>query len=88
MLPQGQPIVPFGQRPILNIQTISPDYTSVLRVRYCAGVISPIMTAPRRLGWRLSTKLSCAVTGLTTIPLANTSCWGSGPAGGSGGRIQ
>jgi putative ABC transport system permease protein len=37
MLPEGQPIVPFGQRPILNIQTISPDYTRVLRVPLLRG---------------------------------------------------
>ena len=37
MLPEGQPIVPFGQRPILNIQTISPDYARVLRVPLLRG---------------------------------------------------
>jgi putative ABC transport system permease protein len=37
MLPEGQPIVPFGQRPILDIQTISPDYTRVLRVPLLRG---------------------------------------------------
>jgi len=37
MLPEGQPMVPFGQRPILNIQTISPDYARVLRVPLLRG---------------------------------------------------
>jgi predicted permease len=37
MLPEGQPIVPFGQRPILNIQTISPDYAKVLHVPLLRG---------------------------------------------------
>ena len=37
MLPEGQPIVPFGQRPILDIQTISPDYARVLRVPLLRG---------------------------------------------------
>ena len=37
MLPEGQPMVPLGQRPVLNIQTISPDYASVLRVPLLAG---------------------------------------------------
>jgi putative ABC transport system permease protein len=37
MLPEGQPIVPFGQRPILDIQTISPDYAQVLRVPLLRG---------------------------------------------------
>jgi putative ABC transport system permease protein len=37
MLPEGQPVVPFGQRPILNIQTISPDYARVLRVPLLRG---------------------------------------------------
>ncbi len=37
MLPEGQPIVPFGQRPILNIQTISRDYARVLRVPLLRG---------------------------------------------------
>jgi putative ABC transport system permease protein len=36
-LPEGQPAVPFGQRPILNIQTISPDYARVLRVPLLHG---------------------------------------------------
>jgi putative ABC transport system permease protein len=37
MLPEGQPVVPFGQRPILHVQTISPDYTAVLRVPLLRG---------------------------------------------------
>ncbi|HTA68366.1 MAG TPA: ABC transporter permease, partial [Bryobacteraceae bacterium] len=37
MLPEGQPMVPFGQRPILNIQTISPDYARVLRMPLLRG---------------------------------------------------
>jgi putative ABC transport system permease protein len=37
MLPEGQPIVPFGQRPILDIQTISPGYARVLRVPLLRG---------------------------------------------------
>ena len=37
MLPEGQPIVPFGQRPILDIQTISPNYARVLRVPLLRG---------------------------------------------------
>lgn len=37
MLPEGQPMVPLGQRPILNIQTISPDYARVLRVPLLRG---------------------------------------------------
>jgi putative ABC transport system permease protein len=37
MLPEGQPIVPFGQRPILGIQTISPDYARVLRLPLLRG---------------------------------------------------
>jgi putative ABC transport system permease protein len=36
-LPEGQPAVPFGQRPILNIQTISPDYAKVLHVPLLRG---------------------------------------------------
>ena len=32
MLPEGQPVVPMGQRPILNVQTISPDFTAVFHV--------------------------------------------------------
>ncbi len=34
---EGQPELPLGQRPILNIQTISPDYTKVLRVPLLRG---------------------------------------------------
>jgi putative ABC transport system permease protein len=37
MLPEGQLIVPFGQRPILGIQTISPDYARVLRLPLLRG---------------------------------------------------
>ena len=37
MLPEGQPAVPMGQRPILNIQTISPDYARVLRLPLVRG---------------------------------------------------
>jgi putative ABC transport system permease protein len=37
MLLEGQPEVPVGERPILNIQTISPDYTKVLRVPLVRG---------------------------------------------------
>jgi putative ABC transport system permease protein len=37
MLPEGQPVVPFGQRPILHVQTISPEYTVVLRVPLLRG---------------------------------------------------
>jgi len=37
MLIEGQPVVPVGQRPIFNIQTISPDYTHVLRVPLLRG---------------------------------------------------
>ena len=37
MLPEGQPIMPFGQRPILDIQTISPGYARVLRVPLLRG---------------------------------------------------
>jgi putative ABC transport system permease protein len=37
MLPEGQPVVPIGQRPILNIQTISPDYAAVLHVPLLRG---------------------------------------------------
>ncbi len=47
-LPEGQPAVPFGQRPILNIQTISPDYAKVLRVPLLRGRSLPIMTTRRR----------------------------------------
>jgi len=34
---EGQPPVPVGERPMLNIQTISPDYTKVLRVPLVRG---------------------------------------------------
>jgi putative ABC transport system permease protein len=37
MVPEGQPVVPLGQRPVLNIETISPDYTRVLRVPILRG---------------------------------------------------
>ena len=37
VLPEGQPAVPFGQRPILNIQTISPDYAKVLHIPLLRG---------------------------------------------------
>lgn len=37
MLPEGQPVVPFGQRPILSIQTISPDYARALHVPLLRG---------------------------------------------------
>ena len=37
MLPEGQPIVPFGQRPILGIQTISPGYARVLELPLLRG---------------------------------------------------
>ena len=37
MLPEGQPQVPMGQRPILNIQTISPGYAKVMRVPLLRG---------------------------------------------------
>jgi putative ABC transport system permease protein len=37
MLLQGQPEVPLGQRPVLNIQTISPEYTKVLHVPLMRG---------------------------------------------------
>ena len=36
-LPEGQPGVPFAQRPILNVQTISPDYAQVLRAPLLRG---------------------------------------------------
>ena len=32
VLAEGQPVVPLSQRPILTIQTISPDYAKVMRV--------------------------------------------------------
>lgn len=37
MLPEGQPIVPMGQRPILNIETISPEYAKVMHVPLLRG---------------------------------------------------
>ncbi|HYL78697.1 MAG TPA: ABC transporter permease [Bryobacteraceae bacterium] len=37
MLPEGQPAVPIGQRPILYVQTISPDYNKVLRIPLLRG---------------------------------------------------
>jgi putative ABC transport system permease protein len=37
MLPEGQAVVPLGQRPVLNIETISPDYARVLRVPLLRG---------------------------------------------------
>ena len=37
MLPEGQPVVPMPQRPILNVQTISPDYANVLHVPLMRG---------------------------------------------------
>jgi len=37
MLPEGQPVVPIGQRPVLNVETISPEYASVLRVPLLRG---------------------------------------------------
>jgi len=37
MLPEGQPVVPIGQRPVLNIETISPEYARVLRVPLLRG---------------------------------------------------
>jgi putative ABC transport system permease protein len=37
MLLEGQPEVPLGQRPILNVQTISPGYTKVLHVPLLRG---------------------------------------------------
>ena len=37
MLPEGQPLAPLGQRPVLNIETISPDYARVLRVPLLRG---------------------------------------------------
>src|SRR5579864_7210243 len=36
-LPEGQPAVPCGQRPSLNMQTISPDYARVLHVPLLRG---------------------------------------------------
>jgi predicted permease len=37
MLPEGQPNVPFGQRPILGVETISPAYARVLRLPLLRG---------------------------------------------------
>jgi predicted permease len=37
MLPEGQPVVPFGQRPILVIETISPGHARVLRLPLLRG---------------------------------------------------
>ena len=37
MLPEGQPVVPMAQRPILNVQTISPEYARVLRIPLLRG---------------------------------------------------
>ncbi|MGH9864577.1 MAG: ABC transporter permease, partial [Candidatus Acidiferrales bacterium] len=37
MLAEGQPVVPYPQRPIVNIETISPDYAKVLRVPLIRG---------------------------------------------------
>ena len=37
VLIEGQPAVPIGQRPVVNIQTISPDYTKVMRVPLLRG---------------------------------------------------
>ncbi len=34
---EGQPAVALGQRPIVNIQQISPDYSKVMRVPLIAG---------------------------------------------------
>ena len=37
VLVEGQPVVPLAQRPILSIQTISPDYTKVMRTPLLRG---------------------------------------------------
>jgi putative ABC transport system permease protein len=37
VLIEGQPAVPIGQRPVVNIQTISPDYAKVMRVPLLRG---------------------------------------------------
>jgi len=37
VLMEGQPNVPLGQRPILNVQTISPGYAEVMRVPLVRG---------------------------------------------------
>jgi predicted permease len=34
---EGQPAVPMGQRPLVNLQQISPDYMKVMRVPLVAG---------------------------------------------------
>ncbi|MBZ5582423.1 MAG: ABC transporter permease [Acidobacteriia bacterium] len=34
---EGQPVTPLGQRPIVNIQTISPDYSRVMRTALIRG---------------------------------------------------
>jgi len=36
-LPEGQPVVPLVQRPIFNIQTISPGYVEAMRVPLLSG---------------------------------------------------
>ena len=37
MLAEGQPVVPFPQRPIVNIETISPQYAEVMHVPLIRG---------------------------------------------------
>jgi putative ABC transport system permease protein len=37
VLIEGQPAVPLGQRPVVNIQTISPEYARVMRVPLLRG---------------------------------------------------
>jgi putative ABC transport system permease protein len=37
VLGEGQPVVPFGQRPFVNIQTISPDYPRAMQVAVLRG---------------------------------------------------
>ncbi|MBZ5538568.1 MAG: ABC transporter permease [Acidobacteriia bacterium] len=37
VLVEGQPVVPLAERPILSIQTISPDYTKVMRTPLLGG---------------------------------------------------
>ena len=37
MLAEGQPVVPYPQRPIVNVETISPDYAKALRVPLIRG---------------------------------------------------
>lgn len=34
---EGQPVVPLGKRPIINIQQLSPDYARTLRIPLLAG---------------------------------------------------